>query len=118
MVNLHLRRDRRAGARPFNGDKILCPECGGVTLEFNTRFRVALESGDTVTGAAWICERPGCTFFRFARQLDDVDNTSVALRAESRELRARANRKLMKMRSVLERADRTFVKSRARKKRA
>jgi YgiT-type zinc finger domain-containing protein len=53
-------RDRRGARRPANGDRKVCPQCGGETLEFSERYRIADRDGVIARTPAWVCDRTGC----------------------------------------------------------
>jgi hypothetical protein len=72
MAKLHLRHERRGVDRPLNGDIRPCPRCHAPTFEFNTRYRIALNSGVSRTVAAWLCDNPKCKLVRIARRQYDT----------------------------------------------
>jgi hypothetical protein len=109
------RRERRGADRPFNGDVVVCPRCSTVSLEFNTRWRISLNTGGYTTVPAWVCDDAHCRFFRLARCEDEVLKLAVFVSSAARELRARAQRQLMKSRAARQRAERIIVKSQSRR---
>ena len=105
------RRERRGPGRPSNGDTARCPQCNG-TIEFSDRNRgSAVKGGNMVALPAWVCAV--CPYAYPVR----AEHQPPALRAASRRIRAQAARKLMKARSVRQRAERALEKSLARKRR-
>ena len=55
-------RDRRGIRRPSNGDREVCPRCGGWNLEFNDRYRIAGTNGVITSTPAWVCDGTGCGY--------------------------------------------------------
>jgi hypothetical protein len=93
MPKTAARHERRGADRPFNGDRRVCPKCGNRALEFNTRWRLPLQTGRSLALPAWICDEPSCGFRCAARRTDHV---------------------LMKSQAARQRAERALEHSRAR----
>jgi hypothetical protein len=110
--------DRRHGGRPRNGDVKTCPKCGNPDCEFSERYR--FEGKGNIPG--WLCDAPGCGFRQLVR--GKVTTVTAARRPSgavrgSRELRARAQREMMKSRAKIVRSRKQIEASdrRVKKKR-
>jgi len=81
-------------------------------LEFTERYRSSTSpSSVTATMPGWICDQ--CPHVVFVR----AEHQPAAVRQLAREIRAQASRKLMRARFARGRAERTLLKSLARKRR-
>jgi len=104
------RHDRRAPDRPVVGDSKPCPACADGMLEFTDRYRMSSAKGATEARPAWVCDIcPNVVFVRVRHQ-------PAAVRTRAREIRAIANRRLMKARFVRGKSNRALRKSADRKK--
>jgi hypothetical protein len=103
------RHERRAAARPVVGDAKPCPVCPEGTLEFTDRYRISRGSRGTAALPAWVCDL--CPIVVFVR----AEHQPAAVRSRAREIRAIANRRLMKARFVRTKANRALRKSVDRK---
>ena len=61
-------RERRQPLRPANGALARCPHCASGMLEFNERYRLALDGQRYVVTPAWVCDGAGCHFWRPVRR--------------------------------------------------
>ena len=102
------RRERRHGVRPQNGDVRRCPECGGRS-EFSERYRF-----DGAVVPAWVCDSPACAHRVIARKRPGSRVLSAELIQASKEIRATANRAMMRSRARVERVEKTIARAGAK----
>lgn len=105
------RFDRRRPGRPRNGDVKPCPKCGSSDCEFSERYRFGAKG----VAPGWLCDAPGCGFRQLVR--GEPTGSFSRLIHGSRELRARAQRQMMKPRAKIARAGKRVDVSERRLKR-
>ena len=105
-------RDRRHSDRPRNGDTRTCPKCGSAS-EFSERYRLA---GTVIP--AWLCDNPKCRAQDIVRiPKSPLKIESCELVRDSKNLRAKASRTLMRARARVEHAEKAIDQSDAKLRR-
>ena len=111
MTKRHDRaHDRRRADRPSADDTEPCPECETGTLRFDESYTVPLATGGVAVIPSWICD--DCQYGRPVREADQPP----LLRRSASHARAGSSPKLMKARSVLQRAAQSITKSITKRK--
>lgn len=104
------RPERRGRNRPVAGDWKACPGCAAGMLVFTDDYSgSSAPATSNGTIPAWVCDK--CPNVMFVR----AEHQPSAVRQSARNVRATANRTLMKARFVRSRADRALRKSLSRK---